>query len=129
MNGTARGRGRNSHGYMHVPASIDPWKRHGREHGPGKVVLYFRFSDILAQTRALCVNNGPSFPFDLTHAAAEDGGMVTCPGSAAVPPPHTSSPPAMKTPSRRVYASCARNDPSTSTNFTPDRQSLRCALG
>ena len=35
MNGTARGRGRNSHGYMHVPQSIDPWNDHGREHGPG----------------------------------------------------------------------------------------------
>ena len=76
-----------------------------------------------------CVNNGPKFPSNLTHAAAEGGDMVKCPGFAAVPPPHDLWPPAKKTLLRRVYALCARNDPSFPTNFIPDRQSLRRAMG
>ena len=36
MNGTARGRGRNSHGCMHVPQSIDPWNDAAESTAPGK---------------------------------------------------------------------------------------------
>lgn len=53
MNGTARGRGRNSHGYMHVPPSIDPQDATAESTAPGKWSFPFDFRIFLAQTHGL----------------------------------------------------------------------------
>ena len=62
--GQREGGGRNSHGYMHVPLSIDPWNDTAESTAPGKSPFIFGFL-IFWPKLVPRENNGPNFPFPL----------------------------------------------------------------